>query len=217
MLSLLDTVDTYQLLTYWLGMAAVAAMASAAVLEAGNKEFDLFGVIVIALAAALGGGSLRDMLLDRPVFWIADQVYLLVALCAASFVFFMARWWRMPVRLFLLLDAIGLALFSISGTQAALALDTSLLVASFMGVITGVMGGVLRDVLCNEEPLVFKGPLYATPSWLGAWLYIALSQLDLANGGLNDWLAGLIAGGFILVVRGYSIWRGVNLPRFRHK
>lgn len=207
-----ESLDTYHQLTYWLGMAAVAAMASAAVMEAGNKEFDLFGIIVIALAAALGGGSLRDMLLDRPVFWIADQVYLLVALCSATAVFFMARWWKMPMRLFLILDAIGLALFSISGAQAALMLEASFLVASFMGVMTGVMGGVLRDVLCNEEPLVFKGPLYATPSWLGAWLYIALLSLNV-----SIWLASILAGGFILTVRGYSIWKGVNLPRFRSK
>lgn len=207
-----ESIETYQVVTYWLGMAAVAAMASAAVMEAGSKEFDLFGIIVVSLAAALGGGSLRDMLLDRPVFWIIDQVYLLVALCAATSVFFMARWWKMPMRLFLSLDAIGLALFSISGTQAALALGAPFLVASFMGVITGVMGGVLRDVLCNEEPLVFRGPLYATPSWLGAWLYILLIDLQIV-----EWLSGLIAGGFILAVRGYSIWRGLNLPKFRSK
>ena len=100
--------DTYSSVTYWLGMAAVAAMAGAAVLEAADKKFDLFGVIVVALAAALGGGSLRDMLLDRPVFWIADQIYLLIALCAAVGVFFLARWWRMPIRVFLFLDALGL-------------------------------------------------------------------------------------------------------------
>ncbi len=208
----LTPVETYDLLTYWLGMAAVAAMASAAVMEAGSKKFDLFGIIVIALAASLGGGSLRDMLLDRPVFWIADQIYLLVALCAATAVFFLARWWKMPMRSFLLLDAMGLALFSLTGTQAALILDASLLVASFMGVITGVMGGVFRDVLCNEEPLVFKGPLYATPSWLGSWLYIGLIQLSIST-----WLASVIAGGFIFAVRGYAIWKGVNLPMFRSK
>jgi uncharacterized membrane protein YeiH len=208
----LSPVETYDLLTYWLGMAAVAAMASAAVMEAGSKKFDLFGIIVIALAASLGGGSLRDILLDRPVFWIADQVYLLVALCAATAVFFLARWWKMPIRTFLLLDAVGLALFSLTGTQAALVLDASFLVASFMGVITGVMGGVFRDVLCNEEPLVFKGPLYATPSWLGSWFYIGLVYWEVGT-----WIASLVAGGFIFSVRGYAIWKGVNLPMFRSK
>ena len=149
------SIESYSLITYWLGMAAVAAMAGAAVVEAGAKRFDLFGVIVVALAAALGGGSIRDVLLDRPVFWIADELYLLIAIIAATSVFILARWLVMPVRTFLILDAIGLALFSITGTEAALNLGASWLVASFLGVITGVMGGILRDVLCNEEPWVF--------------------------------------------------------------
>jgi uncharacterized membrane protein YeiH len=204
--------ETLSLVTYWLGMAAVAAMAGAAVIEAGKKQFDLFGVIVIALAAALGGGSLRDMLLDRPVFWIADQIYLLVALISASSVFFLARWLRMPMRTFLLLDAIGLALFSVTGTEAALQLGTSWLVASFMGVITGVMGGILRDVLCNEDPWVFRGPLFATASWLGSWLYIFLREVEISY-----WAASAAAGITILLIRALAIYKDVNLPRYKEK
>ncbi len=151
-------------------------------------------------------------LLDRPVFWIADQTYLLIAIIAACSVFFLARWWVMPMRLFLILDATGLAIFSITGTEAALQLGTSPLVASFMGVTTGVMGGILRDILCNEEPIVFKSPLNATPSWMGAWLYIGLINLDLSY-----WIASIVAGGFIFSVRGYAIWKGVSLPKFRTK
>lgn len=204
--------ETLSLVTYWLGMAAVAAMAGAAVIEAGNKKFDLFGVIVIALAASLGGGSLRDMLLDRPVFWIADEVYLLVALIAACCVFFLARWLRMPMRTFLILDAIGLALFSVTGTEAALQLGSSWLVASFMGVITGVMGGILRDVLCNEEPWVFRGPLFATASWIGSWLYIFLRDVEISY-----WAASAAAGIAILLIRFVAIYKDVNLPRFKDK
>jgi len=206
------SIENYALITYWLGMAAVAAMAGAAVVEAGAKRFDLFGVIVIALAAALGGGSIRDILLDRPVFWIADQVYLLIAIIAATSVFILARWLSMPVRGFLILDAIGLALFSITGTEAALNLGTSWLVASFLGVITGVMGGILRDVLCNEEPWVFRSPLFATASWLGSWLYILMVEY-----GLEELLASLIASSSILIVRAYAIRKGVKLPSFKEK
>ncbi|MFT7409473.1 MAG: putative membrane protein YeiH [Oleispira sp.] len=212
MFDLAASEQTFSLFTYWLGMAAVAAMASAAVFEAGNKQYDLFGIVVVSLAASLGGGSLRDMLLDRPVFWIADQTYLLIAMLAAFSVFVLVRWWAMPMRLFLVLDAIGLALFSISGTEAALQLNASPLVASFMGVTTGVMGGILRDVLCNEEPMVFKGPLNATPSWLGSWLYIGLVELQVSM-----ILASLVAGGIIFLARGYAIWKGINLPTFRTK
>lgn len=206
------SIETYTLVTYWLGMAAVAAMAGASVLESGAKQFDLFGVIVIALAASLGGGSLRDMLLDRPVFWIADELYLLIAILAAVTVFFLARWFSMPVRTFLILDAIGLALFSIFGTGAALTLGASWLVASFIGVITGVMGGVFRDVLCNEDPWVFRSPLFATASWLGCWLYILMIEFDV-----GPLAANLIASSSILLIRLYALRRGVNLPRFREK
>lgn len=206
------SIETYSLVTYWLGMAAVAAMAGAAVVESGAKRFDLFGVIVIALAASLGGGSLRDMLLARPVFWIADEIYLLTAIIATTGVFFLSRWWAMPVRTFLILDAIGLALFSITGTAAALSLGTSWLVASFIGVITGVMGGVFRDVLCNEEPWVFRSPLFATASWLGSWLYIWLVAIDV--GALA---ANLIASSSILCIRFYALRKGVKLPQFKEK
>lgn len=208
----ISSIEIYALVTYWLGMAAVAAMAGAAVVEAGAKRFDLFGVIVIALAAALGGGSIRDMLLDRPVFWIADELYLLVAIFAATSVFILARWLVMPVRTFLILDAIGLALFSIIGTEAALNLGTSWLVASFLGVITGVMGGILRDVLCNEEPWVFRGPLFATAAWLGSWLYILMVE-----NGVEELTANLVASSSILIIRAYAIHKEVKLPLFQEK
>ena len=167
---------------------------------------------MIALAASLGGGSLRDMLLDRPVFWIADELYLLIAILAAVSVFFLARWVSMPVRTFLILDAIGLALFSIFGTGAALTLGASWLVASFIGVITGVMGGVFRDVLCNEDPWVFRSPLFATASWLGCWLYILMIEFDV-----GPLVANLIASSSILLIRLYALRKGVNLPRFKEK
>ena len=113
---------------YGVGLAGVAAQAAAGVLDAGRKPFDLFGIVVVALAASLGGGSLRDLLLDRPVFWIADQSYLIGAMAAGLATFALVRYVRLPARLFLLPDAIGLALFTVSGTQAALAGGTLTLV-----------------------------------------------------------------------------------------
>ena len=102
---------------YGVGLAGVAAQAAAGVLDAGRKPFDLFGIVVVALAASLGGGSLRDLLLDRPVFWIADQSYLIGAMAAGLATFALVRYVRLPARLFLLPDAIGLALFTVSGTR----------------------------------------------------------------------------------------------------
>lgn len=196
-------------LMYGISLGAVAMMAAAGVLEAGRKRFDLFGMVVVALAAALGGGSLRDVLLDRPVFWVADQTYLVAALIAAMLTFFLARIFALPARLFLVPDAAGLALFTISGTKAALVWGAPWLVASFMGVITGVMGGVLRDVLCNEEPLVFQGTLYATAAWAGALVFIGAM-----TGGLDPGQAAMAGGALIFLLRVAAIRWEIALPRF---
>lgn len=195
---------------YGFTQSAVAVMAAAAVLEAGKRHFDLFGMLVIAMAAALGGGTLRDLLLDRTVFWVADQTYLFVAMGAGLLTFFLARHIDLPGRLFLIPDALGLALFTVAGCKVALLLETPWLVASFMGVITGVMGGVLRDVLCNEEPLVFQGPLYATAAWCGALLLIGLLQLQV-----DATLAALIAGSTIFLLRMAALYWDLGLPKYQ--
>ncbi|THF65370.1 trimeric intracellular cation channel family protein [Pseudothauera rhizosphaerae] len=196
-------------LIYGIGLAGVAVNAASGVLEAGRKPFDLFGMVVVALAAALGGGSLRDMLLDRTVFWVADQSYLVAALLAGVATFALVRVVRLPPRLFLLPDAVGLALFTVSGTQAALAMGAPWLVASLMGVVTGVFGGIVRDVLCNEVPLVFTGELYATASWLGALLLVGLAAAGVSAG----W-AALAAASAVLVVRLGAIRFRWRLPVF---
>jgi len=167
---------------YWIGLAAVAVNALTGVLDAGRKQMDLVGVVMVGCATALGGGTIRDMLLDRPVFWISDQTYLIVALATTVVVFFAVRGLRLPPRLFLIPDAIGLALFTIVGTQIALVWQAPWLVASLLGVITGVVGGVLRDVLCNQVPLIFvRGELYASAAWLGALGMIGLQALDVSS------------------------------------
>ena len=198
--------------TYWITQAAVAVSAAAGVLEAGKKRFDLFGMILIAFAAALGGGSLRDILLDRTVFWVADQNYLFVALGAGLVTFFLARWISMPANLFLIPDAAGLALFTVAGTKVALGLQVPWFVASFMGVVTGVMGGVLRDVLCNEEPLVFQGTLYATVAWLGSLLLILALHYQYEPA-----VSALVIGVVIFVVRLLAIKWNIGLPKFRNR
>ena len=191
-------------LIYGLGLAGAAVNAASGVLEAGRKPFDLFGMVVVALAAALGGGSLRDMLLDRTVFWIADQAYLITA---GVVTFLLARRVRLPAQLFLLPDAIGLSLFTVVGTSVALAHGAPWLVASLMGVVTGVFGGILRDVLCNEAPVVFGGTLYGSAAWLGALVLIALPEA-----GVGHDVAALAAGGVICTIRLLSIRFKWHLP-----
>ena len=198
--------------TLILTQAAVAVSAASGVLEAGKKRFDLFGMLLISFAAALGGGSIRDVLLDRTVFWVRDQDFLFIALGAGMLTFFLARWTRVSRQAFLLPDAAGLVMFTIAGTNVALSLSAPWFVASFMGVITGVMGGVLRDILCNEEPIVFQGSLYATIAWVGALVFIALLHF-----GVEANLAAILTGVGMFVSRLAAIRWNIGLPVFRFK
>lgn len=195
---------------YWVGICAVAVNATTGVLEAGRKPIDLFGMVLVALCAALGGGTIRDLLLDRTAFWLSDATYLYAALIAGVATFSAVRVVRLPPRLFLLPDALGLALFTIIGTQVGLAHGVPWLAATFLGVVTGVLGGVLRDILCNEVPLVFGGELYGTAAWSGALLFVALIAADV-----DATIAAFIAMALILAVRLAAIaWR-ITLPEFR--
>ena len=196
-------------LIYWVGMAAVAVSAVTGVLEAGRKPIDFFGMVLVALASALGGGTLRDLVLDRPAFWVAHQTYLACALAAGIVTFVVVRLVPLPRNLFLVPDALGLALFTVVGTQIALLYEVPWLAATFLGVVTGVFGGVLRDILSNEVPLVFGGELYGTAAWAGALLYVAL------------WAAGLpavtaagLAFACIVVIRLAAIRWSITLPTF---
>ena len=200
-------------LLYWVGLAAVAVNALTGVLDAGRKKMDLVGVTMVGCATALGGGTVRDLLLDRPVFWIGDQTYLVVALATTLAVFFAVRGLRLPPRLFLIPDAVGLALFTIVGTQVALEWQAPWLVASLLGVITGVVGGVLRDVLCNEVPLVFvRGELYASAAWFGALVLVGLQAL-----GLSPVVAAWIGMAAVLAARLLAMAYRITLPTYSER
>ncbi len=205
---------TPELLTnlYWITLIAVIVSSASAVLKAGFKQFDLFGVIIIAVATGLGGGSLRDMLLDQDVFWVKDQVFFIASLGSAFVAFILARLIVISPKLFLIPDAAGLATFGIAGTLLSLMVGTPWLIASFMGVMTGTMGGIFRDILCNEPPMVFTSPLYATVSWLGSLLFIGLIYLKL-----DAAQAAIIAGLTIFIARLLALHFDINLPRFRFK
>lgn len=197
---------------YWITLLAVIVSSASGVLKAGFKQFDLFGVIIIAIATGLGGGSLRDMLLDRDVFWINDQIFFIASLVSAIAIFIAARLFVVSPRYFLVADAAGLATFGVAGTLVSLMVGAPPLVASFMGVMTGTMGGIFRDVLCNETPVVFLSPLYATVSWAGSLLFIGLLYLDL-----ELTMAAIVAGMTIFISRLLALYYNISLPRFRFK
>ncbi len=203
--ALLDTL-------YWITLIAVVVSSASAVLKAGFKQYDLFGVAIIAIATGLGGGSLRDMLLDQDVFWIKDQVFFIVSLASAFVIFLTARTFAISPKFFLIPDAAGLATFAIAGTLLSLMVGTPWLIASFMGVMTGTMGGIFRDILCTEPPMVFTSPLYATVSWLGSLLFIGLVYLKM-----DVSQAAIIAGLAIFISRLLALHFNINLPKFRFK
>ncbi|BFM07855.1 trimeric intracellular cation channel family protein [Halioxenophilus aromaticivorans] len=199
-------ISTAQFLDFF----GVAVFAVAGALTAIQKRFDIFGVIVVALITALGGGTLRDVSLDaHPVIWIANTSYLITGIGAAVVTFLVARWIDIPQRTLAVCDAIGLAFFAVAGMQKAVALGHSGEIALLMGVMTGVAGGILRDVLCNDVPLIFHREIYATAVIAGGVVFLILRSW----GWLAQWYA-LAAMLVILVLRLSAIFLGLSLPQW---
>ncbi len=198
-------------LIYVLDLCAVAVCAITATLEARRRELDLFGVVVVAIISGIGGGTVRDLLLGRlPVYWVHDPAYVVVGMVAGTLTFFLGRDLKLPKNFFLIPDAIGLALFTVIGTSVALQLDAPWLIAALMGVITGVFGGVIRDILCNEVPLIFRTDIYATAALFGALLLIALAQAGVGHN-----LAIMLAMVSTVAIRLAAIRWHIQLPRLR--
>jgi uncharacterized membrane protein YeiH len=206
-------VSTTAELVYLASMAAVAVSAASAVLETEDKRMDLVGGVIVGLATSLGGGTLRDLLLNRPVFWLGNIDYLVCGLVAVAATFVLARRIRIRPGLFVIPDAVGLALFTVVGTQIALANGVHWLPASLLGVITGVFGGLLRDILVNEVPLVMRpGTLYATASWLGALVLAGAFHL-----GYSEAVSALAGGVIVLLLRLAAIRYQLSLPTYRSR
>lgn len=199
------------MIIYLLDLFGVAIFAISGVLAAGRKSLDLLGVIVIAVVTAIGGGTLRDLLLDRhPIFWIADPTYLVVISIAALLTLSYVRVRPPPSNSLLIADALGLALFTIIGTQIAEAAGLSPIIVVLMGTITGVAGGVLRDVLSAEVPLILRRDIYATAAIAGASLYLIVQAVGLGRPAAT--LVGMTA---VTLLRLLAILRGLRLPVFR--
>lgn len=188
---------------------AVSASAISGAIEARKKEMDIVGATTIAFVTAFGGGTIRDLLLGRtPVFWVIDPLLSIATFFVALITFYWLN--QMPTKLLDVPDAIGLSIFSVLGATYALQLNVSGIAAILMGVITGIFGGVLRDLLCNRIPNVFlhSTELYATCSFVGTVIFILLTALQI-----NSFIASIIGASIIFILRLLSVQFKITLPK----
>lgn len=190
-----------------------AVFAITGALAAGRKHMDIFGVVVLGCVTALGGGTLRDMILGiHPVFWVSDTTYLGVATVAAVGTFLTARRWRLPSKGLLYADAVGLAVFTVIGFQKGLQGTHDYGIGIVMGVTTGVVGGIIRDLLSGEIPMILRREIYASASLCGAVLLMLLYPLRLPR-----LFSILVAALATLTIRLAALHWKLSLPHLRLK
>ena len=198
----------------FLDYTSVLIFALTGSLVASRAQLDFVGFLFFANLTAVGGGTVRDVLLDRnPVFWIADPSYLAVASAAAVLVFFTAHFLESRYSVLVWLDAFALSVAVAAGSSVAVALDQSAPVVIVMGVITGCMGGLMRDVVSNEVPLVLKqGELYVTCAFAGATAAVVAGTFGLPLG-----LAVVVSAAVTLTLRAGSLAFGWSLPVYKSR
>ena len=194
-------------LIYALGLIGIAVFAISGALAAMRQEMDPFGLVVLAVVTAIGGGTVRDIILDVPVFWVSDPLYLFIAIITAAITPFWGRMLESRMTVLIRADACGLALFAVTGTEKALSLGTPPAIAVTMGVMTAAVGGVIRDILCNEVPLVLKKELYALPAIIGGSSLIALQMA-----GLDQRISLAISCFITLSIRLVAVRYSLSLP-----
>ena len=197
-------------LIYYLDIFGIIVFALSGALMAGRYKLDPFGVVVLACVTAVGGGTIRDTILQAPVFWVVKPYYLYVILATSLVtIIFIRQPKRIPKRFLLIADALGLALFAVLGTQKSITLGAPYPVAIVMGTITGVAGGMIRDVLCNVIPMILSKEIYALAAMLGGSLFVVFHVL-----GWSENEATIVAISGALLVRLAAIYWRVSLPAF---
>jgi uncharacterized membrane protein YeiH len=195
-------------LNYLLLQIGTAVFAVTGVIAAARQNMDVMSFMIIGVVTAIGGGTLRDLMLDVPVFWLADRIYVYVAVGAALVTFFFERKVRATLRVLLYLDALATAVFTVLAIEKTLLLGFSPGVAVVMGVITGIGGGVMRDLLTGQPTILMRRELYMTPILIGGALYVG----GLKTGTVTSATASLIAIFTITLVRLGAIRWGWAFP-----
>ncbi|WP_271405387.1 trimeric intracellular cation channel family protein [Tenacibaculum soleae] len=196
---------------YTLDLAGTFAFAISGALVAIKKDFDLFGVVIIAFVTAVGGGMIRDVLINaHPINWIGDINYIWIILSAVG-VTFLFRSKIAPLRkTMFLFDTIGISVFTLLGLQKGLAYNLHPFVALVMGMVSAVFGGVIRDVLTRKVPLIFKKEVYASACLSGGVVYLILDRFTI-----NDDLHFIIAAAFIFIIRTIAVKYELQLPKIK--
>lgn len=191
-----------------ISLLATVTFSVSGVLAARGVRIDIFGVIVVGVVTAVGGGTIRDVILDTPIFWIADNTYLIAATVAAMAAFFLLDSISLRYTLLLYLDALGVALFASGAIVKTLGMGFGPLIAAVMGVITGIGGGLIRDLLTGRPTLIMSRDLYATPILFGVSVQILL----MSYLGLGTQLATLAGGVLIFFSRAAAIHFHLQMP-----
>lgn len=196
-----------------LDLIGMVAFSISGAIAGVRKEMDVYGIVLLAIVTAMGGGTIRDFLIGNvPVTVLVDPLTLLIPVCASFGTFFVRRLVQKEFRSLLVMDAIGIGMFTISGVSAGLQLGIPVHGSVLLGIITSTAGGITRDLLCGEVPLVLRKDIYASASLLGGVLYwLALVQLDI-----HPDISALLCTVIIIAIRVLSFQRGWHLP-YPHK
>ena len=203
--------DAFSSLLSVLDVLSVAVFAVTGALVASRKQMDIFGFALLGTVTGIGGGTVRDVLLGKlPVFWVGEPAYVAICVLVSFIVFFTAHIPESRYRLLLWLDAVGLSLVAVVGATRGLDAGATTFIAVVMGVITAAFGGIIRDVLGGESPVILRREIYVIPALVGAALAVALLELDMPR-----WQAMTAGALACFVVRGLALVYGWSLPPYR--
>ncbi|MEM9784873.1 MAG: trimeric intracellular cation channel family protein [Pseudomonadota bacterium] len=195
-----------------LDYVGVALFAATGALTASRRQLDVIGFLFLATVTGIGGGTVRDLILGVPVFWVVQEAFLTVCVATAIFVYFTAHFLESRYRLLVWLDAVALAAYSVFGAHKGLQVTDSAAIAVVMGMLTGTLGGILRDVLAGEPSVLLRQEIYVAAALLGAGSYVATRAL-----GFNPSICAACGVGLALAMRGGALRFGWTLPAYKSR
>lgn len=195
-----------------LDIIGTLAFAISGVLTAMNKRLDPFGVLIIAFVAAVGGGTLRDILIGAPVAWMQNLTYVYVIFATTFFTVIFRKRINYIRRSLLLFDTIGIALYTTVGVQKGIEAGFPPIICIALGTMTACFGGVIRDILCNEIPIIFRKEIYATACIIGASVYFLLMETPMPID-----LIVVISGSVVMIIRLLAVYFNLSLPNIYKK